>query len=372
VGVWAVKPRLLDPYFSRRRNFILYDVIVIGAGPAGCMAAKRLAQNGYKVLLVEKQQVPREKSCSGILIERSIELVINKFGEIPDNVLCRPNITKGIIIYDEENQPFKFESKGLNIWRSAFDHWLTLQVIDNGGEFRPSTLVLACEEKDNHVAVQLQGEKIYYENAKTVIVCDGAGSIIKRSLLKISSKNILTYQTFCKGTIDLDNKFFHAFLHSQFSEHDAWFNVKDDFLIFGVCVKDANKIESYHTKFLSFLRSHYNAKIQSCSRKERWIIPVIEAGCPLNLGRGRVLFAGEAANFLNPMGEGVSSALVSGNAAANAIEQIYVQGKDIDGQALLTAYENNIVQERERMIRQWELLAEISPKFSHYKKMHEY
>lgn len=64
------------------------------------------------------------------------------------------------------------------------------------------------------------------------------------------------------------------------------------------------------------------------------------------------------------------SALVSGCAASEAIKQIYVQGKDIDGQALLSVYEKNILQEKERMIRQWDLLAGISPKFSHYNQMH--
>ena len=46
---------------------IMYDVIVVGAGPAGCTAAKTLADKGHKVLLIEKLRIPRYKSCSGQL-----------------------------------------------------------------------------------------------------------------------------------------------------------------------------------------------------------------------------------------------------------------------------------------------------------------
>ena len=45
----------------------MYDVVVIGAGPSGCVAAKVLAEKGHKVLLVERCKMPRYKSCSGIL-----------------------------------------------------------------------------------------------------------------------------------------------------------------------------------------------------------------------------------------------------------------------------------------------------------------
>src|SRR5258708_3551649 len=42
-----------------------YDVIVIGAGPAGGASAERAASLGLKVLLLEKQKLPRHKTCGG-------------------------------------------------------------------------------------------------------------------------------------------------------------------------------------------------------------------------------------------------------------------------------------------------------------------
>ena len=51
----------------------MYDVIVVGAGPAGSTAAKVLADKGLHILLVERHKLPRYKSCSGVLIQKTIE-----------------------------------------------------------------------------------------------------------------------------------------------------------------------------------------------------------------------------------------------------------------------------------------------------------
>jgi len=50
----------------------MYDVIVIGSGPAGSAAAKTLADMGYRVLIVERFKLPRYKSCSGVLIKKTM------------------------------------------------------------------------------------------------------------------------------------------------------------------------------------------------------------------------------------------------------------------------------------------------------------
>jgi len=48
-----------------------YDAIVVGAGPAGSMAARLLARAGAKVLLADKTKFPRDKPCGGGLTFRA-------------------------------------------------------------------------------------------------------------------------------------------------------------------------------------------------------------------------------------------------------------------------------------------------------------
>ncbi len=341
--------------------------MVIGAGPAGCITSKILADAGYDVLLVEKMEIPREKSCSGILIKKSINIIENEFGKIPSSVLCKPNISKGITITSEVNHTFKFESDSLNVWRSLFDEWLALKAQNTGVELRQSTAAVSCQEKHDHVSVKLHDGEIYEEKARIVVACDGAGSNIKKNLFKNLNNYVFTYQTFCRGTVDLDPHFFHAFLHPELSQYDAWFNVKDDFLIFGVGIREPDKMKMYHSKFISFLNLQFNASIELCVKEEVGIMPSIVPGCPVNLGRGRVLFAGEAADFLNPIGEGISSALASGRAAAEAIKSTY-KNSESNVKSLIGTYEDNISSEKEYMQRQWNILAGMSSKFSYMRK----
>ncbi|RLD37685.1 MAG: NAD(P)/FAD-dependent oxidoreductase, partial [Bacteroidetes bacterium] len=41
----------------------IYDIAIIGAGPAGCAAALGLGKSGLKVALIDKDRFPREKAC---------------------------------------------------------------------------------------------------------------------------------------------------------------------------------------------------------------------------------------------------------------------------------------------------------------------
>ena len=49
-----------------------YDVLVVGGGPSGAAAAYWLAQQGRRVLVVEKKRFPREKTCGDGLTPRAV------------------------------------------------------------------------------------------------------------------------------------------------------------------------------------------------------------------------------------------------------------------------------------------------------------
>jgi flavin-dependent dehydrogenase len=343
----------------------MYDVIIIGAGPAGCTAAHELACNGYKVLLVEKFEMPRNKSCSGILIKKSLDLVRQYFGEdVPEFTMCRPADNRGMIFTSDKGREYRFEQDGLNIWRSSFDYWLATKAAEAGAELRDKTAALSCEEREDCVLVNLKGTSAYSEKAKLVIVCDGVAGSMKRKLMHTPQNYITSYQTFNKGSVDLDHHYFYAYLQPHLSEYDAWFNVKDDYLIFGVSVKDTSKLEHYYSEFISYMEKRHNAKIERQERSEKWLMPHIMPGCPIEYGIGKLLFAGETAMFLNPMGEGISAGLECGYAAAKAIEKIDLNCC-LDMEAVYSAYKNNTAALRGYMQRQWNFVAGMAGTFSH-------
>ena len=140
----------------------MYDVIVVGAGPAGCTASKVLAEKGYKVLLVEKFKMTRYKSCSGVLIKKSMELVKTYFGEnVPESAMCTQTDNRGMIFINDIEKEYRFEQEGLNVWRSHFDGWLAKKAKESGAEVRDGMAALSCAEKDGFVEVSLHGENAF-------------------------------------------------------------------------------------------------------------------------------------------------------------------------------------------------------------------
>ena len=295
-----------------------------------------------------------------------MDLVRQYFGEdIPEFTMCAPTDNHGMIFTNDKGLEYRYEQEGLNVWRSSFDYWMATKAAEVGAELRDGTAALSCEEQENFVHVNLKGTSLYSEKAKIVILCDGVVGSVKRKLVHTPKSYITTYQTFNKGSIDLDHHYFYAYLQPYLSEYDAWFNVKDDYLIFGVSVMDTSKID-YYSEFIAYMEKHHNARIEEQEKAEKWLMPRVMPGCPIEYGNGKVLFAGETAGFLNPMGEGISSGMESGYEAAKAIEKIDLDS-DWNLETLYKLYQKSTATLKNYMERQWNFVATMSSKFSYMK-----
>jgi flavin-dependent dehydrogenase len=268
-----------------------------------------------------------------------------------------------MVLTDDNGKEFKYEQPTLNVWRNSFDMWLAGKAVEVGAELRDETSVLSCEQRASDVIVTLRGKTEYKEKAKVVVACIGSTGTLKQQLTGARNDHIFVYETFHKGSIDLDPDYFYSYLQPELAEHNAWFNVKDDYLIFGVAGKNIGKIEHYYEKFMNYMKLKHNARIDSMVGKTRWTMPNILPGCPIDYGKGRVMFAGEAAGFLNPMAEGISSAIESGYAAADAILQV----GNFEMQPIYAAYKNNAAKIKDYMERQWSIIGAKSAKFAHMK-----
>lgn len=337
----------------------MYDVIIIGAGPAGCTAAKTLAGLNYKILMVEKFKLPRYKSCSGVLIKKTMDLVSLYFGEpVPAFTTCTPRENKGMVFTNDKGTTYTFQQPGLNVWRSSFDNWLADKAKEQGVEIRDCTTAISCEQKNDSITLTLNNTKIYTETARYIIDCEGVVGSFKRRLRNLHPAYITTFQTFNQGNINLEPHYFYAWLQPELSEYDAWFNVKDEQLVLGVSVKDRSKIKYYYEQFLTYMREQHQLHIEQEFRREKWLMPQIHPGCPIDYGTGRILFAGETAGFLNPMGEGISAGMESGYCAACAIAEYF------DTPALIsTDYKKRTQGLKTYMERQWSLVADLSDTF---------
>src|SRR5438105_1237284 len=105
-----------------------YDVIVVGAGPAGSFAAYNLAKSGVKVALIEKEIMPRRKPCGGGLSLKSMTTLPFDLGSLLKNECSEASFRYG-------NTEYEITTRPDSVWmvcRPEFDLFLAEQAAAAG------------------------------------------------------------------------------------------------------------------------------------------------------------------------------------------------------------------------------------------------
>ncbi|HUU78825.1 MAG TPA: NAD(P)/FAD-dependent oxidoreductase [candidate division Zixibacteria bacterium] len=176
-----------------------YDIIVVGAGCAGPAAAKKAAELGLKVLLLEKSQKPGEKNVSGTCLNMAA-LVDPDLQYLMKGPIER-EITEmhSFMISPERTTMFReIPGEGLillSVRRDEFDAWHTEQAKKAGAEVKLSTTIVDIIEEDGTVkgVITDSGDKYF---GKVIIDAAGVNSIVGRKaglIPKRKGTNMILY-----------------------------------------------------------------------------------------------------------------------------------------------------------------------------------
>ncbi|TFF91712.1 FAD-dependent oxidoreductase [Candidatus Thorarchaeota archaeon] len=160
------------------------DVIVVGAGPAGCTAAYALAKSGMDVTLVERGEKTGDKNVSGgVLFGRVLHRLIPRFWEeAPIERIIRTHRVsmvdnKASLTVDYTDESLAEEPyNAFSIIRADFDRWFASKAEDAGALLANGVRVDGVVKKNGRVVGIRSGDEIV--RSKVVIAADGVNSLV--------------------------------------------------------------------------------------------------------------------------------------------------------------------------------------------------
>lgn len=323
------------------------DIIISGAGPAGCSASMFLSKQGIKHTLIEKAVFPRDKIC-GDAISGKVLTILKAFDKkASEEISNTPNIfnpCKGIIFVSPNGTklsiPFKHEYKtgdkapGYVAKRLDFDNYLFSKIRSPFCHCIENCELKEIEKISKSLNITVAHESIKTTiNTKLLISADGSRSLAARKL----------------GGIEIDNNHYSGGIRAYYS------GIKDlnkegyieliflknyqpgYFWIFPLPDGKANVGAGMLTKEISKRRVDLKKMLMDTIENEPEISRRFEGailedkiqgwGLPLGskkrkLSGDNFILCGDAASLIDPFtGEGIAPAMLSGKIAANIVKK---------------------------------------------------
>jgi geranylgeranyl reductase family protein len=316
-------------------SFLLCDVLIIGAGPAGSTAGLILARKNQSVLLVDQHTFPREKICGDGLAVDS-QHVLMKLG-LYEKICTRSYSCSMIELISPRGKSFKLKSQLLTLPRRIFDQLLLNEALAAGAQFLQAHYRGDIEHANGYSTVHLttpDGSRLKI-NTRIVFLATGFKGlkILKRSgFNKLARPNLIALRGYCQADWSLSEP---LVIFDCTVRHGYYWIFPMGKKLYNVgCVMDSQSQKASNLVCLldNFLRHNRALKSRGMTSGGRWLLQPRFAMIRTGLSNLKVcrhknmLLLGETLGTTYPfIGEGIGMAMKSGWIAADISNQALVQ-----------------------------------------------
>jgi len=290
-----------------------FDVLVVGAGPAGSATAIHLARAGASVLLVDKAEFPRDKPCGGGLTGRALRHIPCAVDPVVEHVVDRLVVRAryaGKVTRTSDRRLIDMTQ------RRRLDLHLAEQAVAAGTDFRDGVAATEIEVDGDVVSARLAGSSV---RASFLVGADGANGVV--------AKAAGLGEGIVRG-VALEGNVPWGELERSAYERTAWVELgtvpggygwvfpKGDHANLGVggWLTEGPSLRAH----LDRLAKAHRVDPSALENVRGHRLPMRELGAPA--ARGRVLLVGDAAGLVDPLsGDGMYEGFVSARLAADAI-----------------------------------------------------
>jgi len=317
----------------------LYDVAVIGGGPAGSTAAALLAQQGRSVVVLEREKFPRFHIGESLLpfsMKAFARLglhdkfgragFVEKFGGEMYGACSR----EGVKFYFEDGFRSQID-RSYQVPRAEFDKILLDNAAEAGAEVREQTIVERIEFRADDAALSLSrsNEQI---RARYLIDASGRNSLVS-SMFKLKQKyeHLQKISIFAQYDGVFRDEGRDGTLTRMVRAIDRWFWViplQSERTSIGVVLDAAVYKKSGLTaeEFLAYATAEQPLLTERMQNATRATPVRVEADFSYRNSRltgDRWMLAGDAAGFIDPVfSSGVFLAVLAGERAADALHEV--------------------------------------------------
>ncbi|MFX0108713.1 MAG: NAD(P)/FAD-dependent oxidoreductase [Candidatus Hodarchaeota archaeon] len=304
----------------------MYDVAIIGAGPAGATAARFLAQSGVKVCLIDKDEFPRDKPCGGGFsydLLHDFRYLASREDEFLKGI-CRV----GVIHSPNRRTTLKGRVDMAVALRFDFDRVLFDAAIEVGAEPLTGQRVKGLSIEEDGVKVVTDSGEIH---SRVIIGADGASSLVARTTglnrkwqsSQITACRVVEVPALEKEIVDLYTPEFeyHFFLNLGGQPGYGWIFPKRNSINVGLGIVGTHSkgLPDRFIRFVRYLKSkRLLTKNADLSFTKGALVPT--GGAIEKSYFNRCLLVGDSAGMVSPItGGGIAYAMRAARIASRVI-----------------------------------------------------